>query len=153
VAVSRGGQLQYFLLHSSVERHDESNLSDSQHAASLSDGVAAIIREPLGHGLGTAGPATFHAGNINIVEDYYLQIGYETGLAGIGLFIFIIVSLTLSLVRRIPNSFLAVPTAAALVGISIVALVLPSWVDSTTALVTWIIAGAVAGLPPETARV
>ena len=151
--ISRGGQLQYFILHSSVANHDQANLSDAQHAASLSDGATSVRQHPLGNGLGTAGPATFRAGSVNIIENYYLQIGYETGLAGIILFLFTIFSLIATLAKRARLTPNAVPVAASLVGISLVALLLPAWVDSSTALIAWIVAGGVAGLPPQAARV
>lgn len=146
---AKGGQLQYLILHSSLKNHAQTNLSDSQHFQSLTNGAAAVISRPFGHGLGTAGPATFHAGNINIIENYYLQVGYETGLAGIGLFVFIVAALTYSVIKRRTQAPLAIPIAASLIGISMVALVLPAWTDSSTALIMWITAGGVAGLPRQ----
>lgn len=153
IILARGGQLQYFILHSSVANHDQANLSDAQHATSLHDGLTLILRHPLGHGLGTAGPATFHSGSANIIENYYLQIGFEMGVFATVLFCVIIISLIYALSRHAAASALAVPVSAAIIGISLVALVLPAWVDSTTALITWIAAGGVAGLMPESKRV
>jgi hypothetical protein len=141
--LSKGGPLQYFILHSSVASHDQANLSDSQHALSLANGFSSVTEAPLGHGLGTAGPTTLRLGNGNIIENYYLQIGYEMGLLAIAVFGFIVVALVLSLIREGTAVPLALPVAAAFIGISIVALVLPAWVDSTTALIAFIAAGAV----------
>jgi hypothetical protein len=146
VILSQHGQLQYLILHASVETHDQPNLSDQQHAASLRYGAASLLQEPLGHGLGTAGPATFRQGTPNIIENYYLQLGYEAGVVAILLFAGALVFIVWSLWRgRGPNP-LSIPIAAALIGISLVAIVLPAWVDSTTALIVWICAGAAAGL-------
>lgn len=146
LAIRHDSPLQYFILHASVQNHDDANRSDSLHAESLTDGLAAVTQQPLGHGLGTAGPATFHAGATNIIENYYLQIGYEMGIIAIIIFGILIVLITLMLIHSAHRTPLAIPLAASFIGISVVALVLPAWVDSTTALITWICAGAVAGL-------
>jgi len=145
IALKPNGALQYFLLHSSVATHDQSNLSDSQHLSSLKYGVTADTQTPLGHGLGTAGPATFHASSTNIIEDYYLQIGYETGLLGLLAFVVMIVLLLKTLLAQAASHLLASASAAAILGISLAALVLPAWTDSSTALIVLICAGATAG--------
>ncbi len=145
-----GGPLQYLLLHSSVATHDQANLSDAQHAKSLEQGAAATLKDPLGHGLGTAGPATFHAGNGNIIENYYLQVGFEAGILGLILLIAVIGLLAYSLLRRHTGHPLAIASACAIAGICLVSLVLPAWADSSTALIVWISAGAAAGLPSRT---
>ncbi len=146
--ISSGGPLQYFLLHSSVATHDQAGLSDAQHTKSLEQGASATLQQPLGHGLGTAGPATFHAGNGNIIEDYYLQIGFEVGIVGLLLFIAALGLLTRTLLARPGAHPLAVAAASAIVGICLVSLVLPAWADSSTALIVWISAGTAAGLRP-----
>ena len=145
-ALQKDSPLQYLILHSSVEDHHEPVQSDSLHALSLQDGVEAVIDEPLGHGLGTAGPATFHVGETNIIENYYLQLGYEIGLLAILLFLFCCGALVWTLLRYGAHSPLALAAAATVVGVSVVSIVLPAWVDSTTALITWITAGAVTGI-------
>jgi len=117
--------------------------SDSQHLSSLQSGLTAVISAPLGHGLGTAGPATFHAGEINIIEDNYLQIGYETGLLGLGLFLAFIVLVLIRLLRQ--HDYFSLSAAGAIIGISVTALVLPAWTDSSTALTVWTLAGAALG--------
>ncbi len=142
-ALNPNGQLQYYLLHSSVATHDEKN-SDTEHAASLRYGTEQLIKSPLGHGLGTAGPATLRTEHSDhIIENYYLQIGYETGLAGLILFIGILATLVKNLWLHTKRSPFAGPVGAAIIGVSIVGIVLPSWTDSSTALIAWITAGAI----------
>jgi hypothetical protein len=147
-ALGQGGKLQYFLLHSNVKWHDEGG-SDFTHIESLNSGIAAIITNPLGHGLGSAGPAFFHTGQGRIIEDFYLQVGYETGLAGGLIFILIILATARELAARAARHDLALAAFAALAGISVVAIVLPSWADSSTALIFWTAAGSVIGLGRE----
>ncbi|HVQ44879.1 MAG TPA: O-antigen ligase family protein [Candidatus Saccharimonadia bacterium] len=153
IILTRDGQLQYLLLHASVATHSQANLSDSQHAASLQDGYQALIARPFGHGLGTAGPATFHIGPPHIIEDYYLQVGYETGLVGLGVFTAALGLLLMALWRTSAAHALAIPLAAAIGGICLVAIVLPAWADSTTALIAWIAAGTAASVTPKARHV
>jgi hypothetical protein len=150
IAIEHNQKLRNYVLHQSLSAGVPS--SDAQHATSLQAGWRGVLAHPLGHGLGTAGPATFHAGTINIIEDYYLQTGYETGLLGLLSFIGMLTAMLFALVARAQN-FAAMPIAAALIGISLVALVLPSWADSSTAIIAWIAAGAVTGLPVRSQRV
>ena len=120
-----------------------SSNSDTQHLSSLQTGTNAVINAPFGHGLGTAGPATFHSPKPNIIENNYLQIAYETGLLGLTAFV-IFVSLTAGdLLGR--TSLTSVATAAAILGISVTALVLPAWTDTASALTVWTVAGASLG--------
>ena len=144
VAVTHSQKLRDYVFHQSLSADTPS--SDTQHATSLQAGLHGVLSRPLGHGLGTAGPATFHAGTLNIIEDYYLQTGYETGIPGLLLFWRCVSALLVALKARAPW-FAAMPIAAAVIGVSLVALVLPSWTDSSTALITWTAAGAVCGLP------
>ncbi len=137
--------LQYYLLHSSSLWHKFRG-SDYQHLISQQTGLAAVLDAPLGHGLGTAGPATFHAGTTTIIESNYLQLAYETGLIGSGLFVAIVAATTVTLARRSSRLDLAAASLAALAGVSLTALVLPAWTDSTTALTIWIAAGTTCGL-------
>ncbi|HEX3082192.1 MAG TPA: O-antigen ligase family protein [Candidatus Saccharimonadia bacterium] len=144
LTLRQNGPWQYLILHSSVANHDDTKLSDSQHALSLKDGVRQTLATPLGHGLGSAGPATFHAGTVHIIEDNYLQLGYETGLLGLIAFVVCLVLLLKRLAPMAKAHPLASASFGAVVGVSVVAVVLPAWTDSTTALITWICAGTAA---------
>jgi hypothetical protein len=141
LAIIPGNPISTYLHHPSPST---SQNSDTQHAASLASGSIALIHVPLGHGLGTAGPATFHAGVVNIIEDDYLQVGYELGIIGLLLFV-VLIALTVTYLSR-QTSLTAVATAGAILGISLTALVLPAWTDTSTALTVWTIAGASLGV-------
>ncbi|MBW4061944.1 O-antigen ligase family protein [Candidatus Saccharibacteria bacterium] len=138
-----GNFLTNYLRHPSTTTSVKS--SDSQHVASLGNGLHSVFATPLGHGLGTAGPATFRTGpSINIIENNYLQIGYEAGLMGTVLFMTVIGLMSYLLVAR-PNNQTSLATGAALIGISVTALVLPAFTDSSTALTVFSLAGASLG--------
>ncbi len=143
-----GSKLQYYVLHGAAAWHARRG-SDYGHLTSLQTGVDALVRNPLGHGLGSAGPAVFHTGSGRIIENYYLQVGYETGLAGMLAFIGLVGMVGYQLGRRLAASPMALALLGALVGISVTALVLPAWTDSTTALVFWILAGVTLGCKRE----
>jgi hypothetical protein len=150
--IKLGGSLQYYVLHSSQLWHGARG-SDYDHLSSLRTGFTMSLAKPFGHGLGTAGPATFHTGSGLIIENNYLQITYETGFVGGLLFVAFIAATAWELLRKSTISDLAAATLAALIGVSVTALVLPAWTDSTTALIVWTAAGAVIGLTGDSRHV
>ncbi len=135
--------LQQYLLHQSFSAVPTDG-STNQHAGSLRDGYRLLIAHPFGLGLGAAGPASFHGSHPIIPENYYLQIGIETGFAGLLVFIALQIGLGIKLMRR-ANIWSAVPLLGTLAGISVVNLFLHGWADSSTALVFWTLAGIAAG--------
>lgn len=140
--IATDSDLQYYVLHSSIENHDRSDLSNGQHVQSLEDGTEATASQPFGHGLGTAGPATFQTATPNIIENYYLQLSYEVGVLGLIAFMFTIILLGRKL--WLAGTPLAQATALSFLGVGIICLLLPAWTDSTTALIAWICAGSAA---------
>jgi hypothetical protein len=144
--------LQYYIFHGNALFHN-SRGSDYEHMASLRQGLTGSLAHPLGHGLGTAGPAVFHSGAGPVIENNYLQIAYETGLPGALAFILVLAATGRELAARAARYDLAAAALAALVGISITALFLPAWSDSSTALIFWICAGSVIGITPSSRHV
>jgi hypothetical protein len=156
VAIKRlldsGGNLQYYIFHGSTV-WDKQRGSDYEHLQSLTQGVNYTLDRPLGHGLGTAGPAVFHSGTGVIIENYYLQLSYETGIIGLVTFLAILASTAWTLARRAAHGDLAAASLAALIGVCVTALVLPAWADSSTAIILWTAAGSAIGLTPGGHRV
>ncbi len=122
--------------------------SNEAHVAAFQQGARDVATEPLGRGPGTAGPAslynTGHPGRI--AENYFLQIGQETGIVGLGLFLAInaLLARQLWLRRRDP---LALGLLAGLAGISFVGLLSHVWADDTLAYIFWGLAGITLGTP------
>ncbi|HEY6736208.1 MAG TPA: O-antigen ligase family protein [Candidatus Saccharimonadia bacterium] len=138
-------QLQHQLLHTTLEQRANPSTSSAEHVASLLDGLSTVARHPLGQGLGSAGPATIRTGQSYVIENQFLQVGAEAGWLGLGLFVLLLGWL----VRQLRHSALqpwGTALAAALVGISVGGLFIPTWDDSTTALVAFTLAGSLAGL-------
>jgi hypothetical protein len=115
--------------------------SDQGHINALKDGVRDVVHEPLGRGVGTAGPASvYNNNNVRIAENYYLQIAQETGWAGLILFIAINYLVACELwIRR--EGMLARILLASLVGITFVNLLSHAWTDDTLAYIWWGLAG------------
>jgi O-antigen ligase len=115
--------------------------SNNERASSLKNGLKDVIHEPLGEGVGTAGPASEHNNNPpRIAENYYIQVAQETGWLGLILFlaINIIVGLRLWRLKKDP---LACLLFTSFIGISFVNLLSHEWADDTLSLIWWGMAG------------
>jgi hypothetical protein len=122
--------------------------SDQGHASALRTGLDQLVHEPLGRGPGTAGPASVYNNHpARISENFFVQIGQETGWIGLLLFITINAGIgyLLWLGRK---SSLALSLLASLVGLTFVNQLSHAWSDDTLAYVWWGLAGiAIATLP------
>ena len=104
-------------------------------------GVEDIIHHPLGGGTGTAGPASVHNNHpARIAENYYLQIGQETGVIGLGLFIVINIIVAVRLYKRRDDPFSAM-LLASFIGICVINLTAHAWADDALSLIWWGLAG------------
>lgn len=126
--------------------------SNDAHLTAIEEGVTDIVAHPIGHGPGTAGPASIYnteqSGRIS--DNYYLQIGQETGIIGMVLFACILGAIAYLLyVRR--QTPLALTLLAALVGISFINLLSHAWSDDTLAYIWWGLAGLAIGTPVQQA--
>lgn len=143
-AISTQPALQEQIFHATSENHTLAGSSDSERLRSISRGWNTVIMEPLGHGLGAAGPATFQAASSNIIENQFLQIAYETGW--LGLFCWLLSGFWL--IQKLYANRQMQPwsraAGTALIGISIAGLFIPTWDDSSTALIAFVLAGSLA---------
>lgn len=120
--------------------------SNQNRASALESGVRDILHEPLGRGPGTAGPASVHNSHpARIAENYFLQIGQETGWLGLGLFMVINLLLARELWRRTGTDRLPTMLLASLAGLTLVNLLSHAWADDTLAYVWWGLAGIALG--------
>jgi len=123
------------------EHSRSSESSNTGHWQAVKQGAQDIVHHPLGSGTGTAGPASVHnAGKVRIAENYFVQIGQETGVLGLVLFVAITVLTGVALMRRERDS-LARILLASLVGISLIGLFTHVWTDDTLAYIWWGFAG------------
>ena len=130
-----------FVLH--TQRNSAVRSTSNQgHLAAARAGLSDLRHHPLGDGPGTAGPAsTYNQPHVSrISENYFIQIGQETGWLGLLLFLLINVGVgALLFVRR--DDPLALSLFASLVGLTFVNLLSHAWTDDTLAYVWWGLAG------------
>lgn len=123
--------------------------SDAGHASALETGLRDVLHDPVGHGPGTSGPASVynHDQPARIPEDYFLQLGEETGWLGLALFLIINVGVAYLLWLRRHDS-LSLALFASFIGICIINLLTQAWTDDTLAYLWWGLAGVAMASPP-----
>ncbi len=152
VAFHKSSHYQNFVLH--TQTHSASPVSSNQsHVAALKMGLSDVLHHPLGDGPGTAGPASaYNTGRpARIAENYFVQVGQETGWLGLLLFLLINAGAGVLLYFRRADP-LALSLFASLIGLTFINLLSHAWADDTLAYVWWGLAGvALAPLPkPKT---
>jgi O-antigen ligase len=139
-------KLQYFLLHGRYNQSQQIEGSDVGRNSAQQKAIATIASEPWGHGLGTAGPASFRAAQPFITESWYLQIGLELGVLGVGLFLAFFVTNGFMLARL--TSPLSLALASSIVGLLVTNLFLHAWADSTLGIMLFVLMGLLANERP-----
>jgi len=110
----------------------------------LQESVAAAVDNPLGYGPGTAGLASIrnNVQGTTLNENYYLQILHEVGLAGLLLFLSILIIVAIRLYSQVSKPF-AVALLAALIGIAFTNLLVHIWANEAVSYTWWGLAGLV----------
>jgi len=115
--------------------------SNQSHVSAFRKGVHDALHEPVGRGVGTAGPASvYNNGKVRVAENYFIQIAQELGWIGLALFIIINYLVAYELWQR-RNVTLALVLLTSLLGLTIVNLFSHAWTDDTLAYVWWGLAG------------
>lgn len=115
--------------------------SNQGHASALRNGVVDMLKDPFGRGPGSAGPASVYNNHpARIAENYFVQIGQETGWIGLLLFVAINIVVARALWRR-RNQTLALGLFAAFIGLTFVNLLSHAWADDTLSYLWWGLAG------------
>ena len=145
--VHKSSRLENIVLHTQT-RSAVATSSNDGHLHSLVSASRDIVHQPFGRGPGTAGPASvYNRGPTRIAENYFLQLGQEVGIWGLGLFILINLGVGYLLWLRRAEP-LALTLFASLIGLTIVNLLSHAWTDDTLAYVWWGLAGvAMASVP------
>lgn len=124
--------------------------SSEQHWHSTANGVANVIANPWGQGVGTAGPASFYNQNqpAKLAENYFVQVAQEVGWLGLVLFVAISAGTGWYLWRQRSGLWPKV-LLASFVGINVINLWLHGWADDPLALTWWAFAGLYVFDPPK----
>ena len=132
-------RLQNVLLHGRVfEGRIEG--SDQGRLESIAKTASEVMDRPFGHGLGSAGPASFRSENPIIPENWFLQIAYEVGIVGLLLYIFAFAALLGDFIRNRSNP-LAITLFSITVGVLVINIFLQAWADSTLVLMMFALYG------------
>src|SRR5690606_28126439 len=111
-----------------------------------------MINQPFGAGIGSTGSASLIGpGDSLIIENHYLFVAHEVGWLGMVLFIVIFVMVMQSLWRR-RQSWLALAVFASGVGMALIGILLPVWVDDTVSIIWWGLAAIVLARPAKGGR-
>ena len=112
-------------------------VSSEAHWRNLRDGIRTVVHHPQGYGLGNAGEVAFRQGvPLKAGESNYTELGVETGLLGVLLFLAWNLALVWVLVARRPD------LSAALAAILVVALQTDAYGIPWLAYCVWFLAGS-----------
>lgn len=110
--------------------------SNEQHAESLAVGFERMVRQPLGAGVGSTGSASLYGDEPIVIENQYLFIAHETGWSGLGLFLALFVGV-LARLWKTRNDWLSLAVFASGIGLGLIGLLQPVWVDDTVSMIWW----------------
>jgi len=123
------------LLHENPTNIDNIS-SNAGHINSLSDGLNQLVRQPLGAGVGSTGSASILVNRPEIIENQYLFIAHEVGWLGLALFLYIF-GLIMYRLWKLRDDWLALGVFAGGIGIALICVLLPMWVDDTVSIIWW----------------
>lgn len=149
LALNRTPALQNVFLH--TQSHSASPISSDQaHLSAVTDGLRQVAKYPLGEGPGTSGPASVYNRYrpARIPENYFLQVGEESGWLGLALFTAINIVVGYCLWQRRQDA-LALSLLASLVGLIFVNLLSLAWTDDTLSYIWWGLAGVALAVPVD----
>ena len=118
--------------------------SNEGHISSLQDGLKQMVSQPLGDGVGSTGSASLYGNNPTIIENQYLFTAHEVGWFGLILFVYIFTLVMMGL-WKLRRDWLALGALASGVGLAVIGLLLPVWVDDTVSIIWWGMAAVVVG--------
>ena len=153
IGLRHNATFQNFIFHTQTNSSIKST-SDQGHTAALKAGLSDLYHNPLGRGPGSAGPASvYNYGHApRIAENFFVQIGQETGY--LGLFLFVLINLGVGYLLWLRRSDpLALSLFASLIGLTLVNMLSHAWADDTLAYIWWGLAGiAMAPLLAESSK-
>jgi hypothetical protein len=133
--IINGNNLSTILLHDKPGEGG-SITSDQDRLNSYKNAVNLITKKPFGLGLNAAGPASVRSDSgVKIVENYFLQIFMQIGWIGGALFIAITCLSLFELIKLKSEMFMCLFSSG--VGLALVGLTQPVWVDASTTFLWW----------------
>lgn len=146
VALRHNDQFQNTFFHTD-EHSQAAHSSNQDRSTALAQGLRDVVHQPFGRGAGSAGPASAHNNHpARIAENYYLQVGQESGWLGLGLFLALNVLVTWKLWQRRTQQLPAV-LLASFAGLTCINLLSHAWADDSLGMLWWGFAGIAFSLP------
>lgn len=118
--------------------------SNDGHVESLQNGAARLLSQPFGAGVGSTGSASLIGDDPLVLENIYLFIAHEVGWLGLALFLVMFIYILVLLWRR-RRDWLALAILSSGIGLALVGVLLPVWVDDTIAIIWWGLAAVAIG--------
>lgn len=131
------------ILHEDPNEGNDVNSNDG-HVQSLVESTQQVLGQPFGGGIGSTGSASLLGDRPLIIENQYLFVAHEAGWLGLILFV-IIYYLVLKQLWRKRSHWFELGVFASGVGLALIGLLLPVWVDETVALIWWGLAAIALG--------
>ncbi len=110
--------------------------SNAGHASSLLQGVKQVLIHPLGSGIGSTGSASHYTEQPIVIENQFLFVAHEVGWLGLALYIALIYLVLYRLWAKRAD-WMALAAFASGIGMIVIGLMLPVWVDDTVSMVWW----------------
>jgi hypothetical protein len=127
-------------LHSTVTFSES---SEGEHLSELKHGARSLLDHPQGYGVGNSGSTARRFGvPIRAGESFYLEVGADTGIAGLALWIAFTALVLHGLFVRARSHPLPAGLLAAAVVLSAVALISDVWGSPWAAYIVWALSGA-----------
>ncbi len=123
------------LLHEDPHESGLVNSNDG-HLVSLADGFQRMSVQPFGAGIGSTGSASMLSDQPLVIENQYLYIAHEAGWLGLIVFMWLYGVILHRLWRTRSNPW-ALGMFASGIGMAVIGLVLPVWVDDTVSILWW----------------
>ena len=114
--------------------------STELHYLLAREGFERVVEQPHGYGPGTAGLASIQSPVPQLTENYYIQVMYEIGVVGFGVFVVINVVVYRRLWTR--RDTFGVIMVASFWGYVLTNMLLHSWANEAIAAQWWLLAGA-----------
>lgn len=118
--------------------------SNEGHLDSLVDGTERKISQPLGAGIGSTGSASLFTEETVIIENQYLFVAHEVGWLGVVLFVVLFVRILIQTYKQ-RRDWLSLGVFASGIGLALIGILLPVWVDDTVSIIWWGLAALAIG--------
>ena len=107
----------------------------------------SVIEQPIGHGPGTAGLVSIQTKDVVLTENYFLQIAYEVGIAGLTLLLYMMYLVLKRLYKR--QDFYGRVMISAFAGLTVCSLLFHTWSNEAVAAEWWLLSGLLLAAPDK----